>query len=64
MKQYLLSIYQPDGPPPPHDVLERIMRDLDIVSDELKAANAWVFGAVLHPPSMATVVRVKMARRC
>ena len=28
MKQYLLSIYQPDGDPPPADVLAEIMRDV------------------------------------
>jgi hypothetical protein len=28
MKQYLLSIYQPDGDPPPPDVLAEITRDL------------------------------------
>ena len=27
MKQYLLSIYQPDGDPPPPEVLDEIMRD-------------------------------------
>jgi hypothetical protein len=56
MKQSLLSIYQLDGPPSPPDVLEKIMRDLDIVRDALKAAHAWVFGGVLHPPSAAMVV--------
>ncbi len=57
MKQYLLSVYQPDGPPPPPEVLERINRDLDALNQELKAAGAWVFAGGLHPPSTATVVR-------
>jgi hypothetical protein len=57
MPQYLLTVYQPDGPPPPPEVLERIARDLDEVNRELKAAGAWVFAAALHPPSTATVVR-------
>jgi hypothetical protein len=57
MKQYLLSVYQPDGPPPPPEVLERISRDLDALNRELKAAGAWVFAGALHPPSTATVVR-------
>ncbi len=57
MKQYLLSVYQPDGPPPPPEVLERINRDLDVLNQELKAAGAWVFAGGLHPPSTATVVR-------
>ena len=29
MSQYLLSLYQPDGPAPP-EVLEPIMRDVDV----------------------------------
>lgn len=57
MKQYLLSIYQPDGDPPPPEVFEPIMRDLDVLNAEMKAAGAWVFGAGLHPPSTATVLR-------
>jgi len=57
MKQYLLSVYQPDGPAPPPEQLERINRDLDALNRELKAAGAWVFAGGLHPPSTATVVR-------
>jgi len=57
MKQYLLSVVQPDGPPPPADVLEPIARKLNAFHDELKAAGAWVFAGGLHPPSTATVVR-------
>jgi hypothetical protein len=59
MTQYLLSIYQPDGTPPPPEVLEPIMRDLATLNAELRAAGAWVFTGVLHPPSTATVVRAK-----
>jgi hypothetical protein len=59
MKQYLLSIYQPDGDPPPPEVLEKVMRDVDALNRELKAAGAWVFAAGLHPPSTATVVRLR-----
>ncbi len=57
MKQYLLSIYQPDGDPPPPEVLEPIMRDVDAVDAELRAAGAWVFSGGLHPPDTATVLR-------
>lgn len=56
MKQYLLSIYQPDGSPPPADVLAAIMRDVRAVDDELRSAGAWVFSGGLHAPSTATVV--------
>ncbi|MCX4821842.1 YciI family protein [Streptomyces sp. NBC_01142] len=59
MKQYLLSIYQPDGDPPPPEFLEPIMRDLEAVNAELRAAGAWVFSGGLHPPGTATVVRLK-----
>jgi hypothetical protein len=59
MKQYLLSIYQPDGEPPAPQVLDKIMRDVNAVRDEMKASGAWVFAGGLHAPSTATVVRVK-----
>jgi hypothetical protein len=56
MKQYLLTVYQPDGDPPPADVLEQIARDLQAVNEELRAAGAWVFSGGLHAPSTATVI--------
>ena len=59
MKQYLLSVYQPEGDPPAPEVLEAIMRDVDAVDREMKAAGAWVFAGGLHAPSTATVVRVR-----
>jgi hypothetical protein len=59
MKQYLLSVIQPDGDPPPPEVLDKIMRDVGALHQELKAAGAWVFAGGLHPPSTATVVRLK-----
>ena len=59
MKLYLLSIYQPDGPPPPPEVLSRVMRDIDVMNRELKETGSWVFAGGLHEPSTATVVRVK-----
>jgi hypothetical protein len=59
MTQYLLSVHQPDGPAPPAEVMEEIARDLDTLNRELEAAGAWVFAGGLHPPSTATVVRVK-----
>lgn len=59
MNQYLLSIYQPDGPPPPPEVLEPIMRDVEALNQEMKDAGVWVFAAGLHSPSTATVLRAK-----
>jgi hypothetical protein len=59
VKQYLLSVYQPDGDPPPPEVLEPVMRGVEAVNRELEAAGAWVFAGGLHPPGTATVVRVR-----
>ncbi len=59
MKQYLLSIYQPDGEPPSPELLEPVMRKVDALVEETKTAGVWVFNGGLHPPSTATVVRVK-----
>ena len=50
MKQYLLSVYQPDGDPPPPEVLEPIVRDIKAVEAELRNAGAWVFAGGLYPP--------------
>ncbi|MEQ4208313.1 YciI family protein [Actinopolymorpha sp. B17G11] len=59
MAKYLLSIYQPDGDPPPPEVLEPIMRNIEAVNAELRAAGAWVFSGGLHSPGAATVVRLQ-----
>ena len=59
MTMYLLSVYQPDGPIPPADVLTRIMSDIDEINRDLRATGSWVFAGGLHAPSTATVVRVK-----
>ncbi|MEZ5417321.1 MAG: YciI family protein [Vicinamibacterales bacterium] len=57
MTQYLLSIYQPDGPPPATVDLERIMRDVGTLNAEMQAAGAWVFAGGLHDAGSATVLR-------
>ena len=59
MRQYLLSIYQPAGDPPPPEVLDGIRRDLDAINRDVAAAGAWVFAGGLHPPSTATVLRAR-----
>jgi hypothetical protein len=59
MKQYLLSVYQPDREPAADVDLEQIGRDLAVLNDEMKAAGAWVFSNGLHPASTATVVRLQ-----
>ena len=61
VQQYLLSIYQPDEPPPP-EVMARmgeIMANVDALVQETKDAGAWVFNGGLHDPSTATVVRLR-----
>jgi hypothetical protein len=59
MKQYLLSVNQPDGPPPPSVDLKLIMQDVNGVIRDMKAAGAWVFNGALHPASTATVLRLQ-----
>ncbi len=61
MKQqyYLLTIYQPDGPPPPPEFLEPVMRDVARVKQEMQDAGIWVFSAGMHPPETATVVHLE-----
>jgi hypothetical protein len=59
LKQYLISFYQPDGPPPPPAVLEPVMREMGIIKEELEAAGSWVFAGGLHRPSTATLLRAK-----
>lgn len=56
MKQYLLSIYQPEGRPEPERLAE-VMADLDTLNQEMRTAGAWVFAGGLHPPASATVLR-------
>lgn len=56
--KYLLSIYQPDGPPPAPELLGPVMQRVGQWAHDLQTAGAWVFTAGLHPPDTATVVRV------
>lgn len=57
MKQYLLSIYQPQTEPPAPEALDRIMDEVGALRAELQAKGAWVFGDGLHAPGTATVLR-------
>lgn len=59
MKQYLLSVIQPDGNPPPPEVLGPIMEKVGAWRQELRKAGAWVLSAGLTPASSATVVRAR-----
>ncbi|HEX6417115.1 MAG TPA: YciI family protein [Acidimicrobiales bacterium] len=57
MRQYLLTVYQPDGPVPPPEFLEPIMRNVEAFYREVREAGAWVFAGGLHPADTATVLR-------
>ena len=59
MKQYLISVYQPDDGTPPAEVLGPIMERVGAWRRDLEAAGAWVFTAGLQPASTATVLRVR-----
>ncbi len=56
MKRYLLSIEQPDGPPPKSVDLDEIRKEIDALEKEMKDAGAWVFNDHLTPPTEAAVV--------
>jgi hypothetical protein len=59
MKQYLLSVVQPDGDLPAPEFLAQVRQDVNVINQELKATSAWVFSGGLHAPSTATVVRLQ-----
>jgi hypothetical protein len=61
MTQYLLSLYQPDGPPPPEVMakMDEIMANVNALVQETKDAGAWVFNGALHDAGTATVVHIK-----
>jgi hypothetical protein len=59
MPHYLLSVIHPQGTIPPREVLEPIVRQLEVLRRAMKASGAWVFAGGLHAPSSATVVRFK-----
>jgi hypothetical protein len=58
MSRYLLSIYQPDGPPPPEVLaqMDEIMTNVNALVQEAKDAGVWVFNGALHDASTATTV--------
>ena len=59
MKQYMISVFDdpenqvaPDSPE-----MAKIYADVDALNEQIKAADAWVFGGGLHPPTTATVLK-------
>jgi hypothetical protein len=60
MKQYLLNVLQPaGGQRPAPEALQKIMRNVHDVREEMRSRGAWVFSGGLHEPSTATVLRPK-----
>jgi hypothetical protein len=55
--QYLLTIFQPDGPTPDVESMARIAGELHTLNEQLRASGSWVFTGGLHAPDTATVVR-------
>ena len=59
MTTYLIAMNQPDGGPPPDKEMEPVMRELQAINDEMRAAGQWVFANGLRDSTTATVVRVQ-----
>ena len=57
MKTYLISLFSPDGPPPAEVDLGRIMTDLEVVNDEIRAAGSRVVAGGLGDQTSATTIR-------
>ena len=59
MKQYLLAVHYVDGTPPhPPEQTQAMFKQVDAVSQEMRAAGAWVFGGGVATPDLSTVVSV------
>jgi hypothetical protein len=59
MKTYLISLFSPPGPPPEDLDLTRVMADLEVVNDDIRAAGGWVFAGGLGDLESATVIRAQ-----
>lgn len=57
--QYVLSVYQPAGDPPPPEILDPIMERVNAWQRELRERGSWVFTARLLPPHTSSVVRTR-----
>ncbi|GGA37553.1 YciI family protein [Dyella nitratireducens] len=59
MKTYLLAMYQPgaEGDMPSREALEKVMREVRDIREDMKAAGAWIFSGGLDSPSTATVLQ-------
>ena len=57
MRTYLITLYSPDGPTPPQEVLGPIMAELEALNTDIRAAGGWVFAGGLGDLSAATTIR-------
>lgn len=57
MQQYVLNVWEPVGPPPPPEFLEKVMADVEAVDRDMREAGVWVFAGGLHQPEASTVLR-------
>jgi hypothetical protein len=56
MTQYLISMYQPAGEPPPPEFLIPIMEQLGAINRDMQESGQFVFTDGLADPTTATVV--------
>lgn len=59
MTQYLVSVFHPADYAPPAEEMRQIVTDVDALNVEMRETGVWVFAGGLHPPSTATVLRVR-----
>lgn len=60
MGQYLLSTFAVEGQvfePPAPEVMEKMMKVMNELEDDMKSSGAFAFSARLHEPAASTVVR-------
>jgi hypothetical protein len=61
MTQYLLSAHSVEGesrPPMTDEEIQQSYKEVRALEEEMKSADAWLFGGRLHEPGTATVVRM------
>lgn len=61
MKTYLITLYSPDGPPPPEAELAGIMAEIEVINADIRAAGGWVFAGGLGDLAAATTIRTSDA---
>ncbi len=59
MTQYLLSVHMIEGEEPSPEAMQQAYRDVEVLNKQMQAEGAWVFAGGLHPPTTATVVRMR-----